>query len=380
MANLFDWSSEEDNRDLVHIVVQALVEGKLVVLPAETAYHVFASALNPAAVAEVERLSQEKLVGPPSIFLRAPKESLDYSPDMSPVAIRAVNRGWPGPLILELPIHSDASLAQKLPESVLKFLSPAGDFLAQRVGAHMAIRDAMQLMAGPLVAAPMISPSSEAIFKGSDAGERIGSNVALVVDDGATHYKGFATSVRVDGNICTVVTNGVLDEQKLDQLFQLIILLVCTGNTCRSPMAEVILRDLLQKKFPEQMQGERPAAHIASAGLSAFPGGPASEEAQRVVKKRGLSLSSHQSRSVTERSLRHADLVLTMTRSHRAAILERLPEYAYKVSLLSNAEDISDPFGGSESLYSDCADQIEANLRQWLGQVEETWFPHWHNA
>lgn len=380
MANLFDWSSEDDNRDLVHTVVQALVEGKLVVLPAETAYHVFASALNPDAVREVQRLSAEKLVGPPSIFLRAPKESLDYAPEMSPVAIRAVNRGWPGPLILELPINSEASLAKKLPESVLDFLSPKRDFLAQRVGAHVAIREAMQLMAGPLVAAPMISSNADCIFKGSDAGERIGSNVALVVDDGATHYKGFATAVRVDSNTCSVVTDGVLDAQKLDQLFQLIILLVCTGNTCRSPMAEVILRDLMQKKFPEPMDGKRPAAHIASAGLSAFPGGPASEEAQRVAKKRGLCLNSHQSRSVTERSLRHADLVLTMTRSHRAAILERLPEYAYKVSLLSDNEDISDPFGGSESLYSDCADQIEANLQQWVSRVEETWLPHWQSA
>ena len=380
MANIFDWSSEDDNRDLVHIVVQALVEGKLVALPAETAYHVFASALKPEAVSEVQRLADEKLVGPPSIFLRAPKEALDYSPDMSPVAIRAVNRGWPGPLVLELPIDSEGSLAHKLPESVLKFLSPKGDFLAQRVAAHSAIREAMHLMAGPLVAAPMISADAAAVFKGSDAGEKIGSNVALVVDDGVTHYKGFATAIRVDGNRCTVVTDGVLDEQKLDQLFQLIILLVCTGNTCRSPMAEVILRDLLTKKFPDQMGESRQAAHVASAGLSAFPGGPASDEAQRVVKKRGLNLGSHQSRSVTERSIRHADFVLTMTRSHKAAILERLPEYAYKISLLSNSEDISDPFGGSESIYSDCADQIEANLKEWIGQVDDSWLPHWQTV
>ncbi len=93
---------------------------------------------------------------------------------------------------------------------------------------------------------------------------------------------------------------------------------------------------------------------------------------------RGLKLQSHQSKPVTERSLRQADLVLTMTGSHRAAIVDRFPEIADKVHLLSGGGgDVSDPFGGSESVYSACADQIEGYLDRWVEQLDEEWFPQW---
>ena len=97
-----------------------------------------------------------------------------------------------------------------------------------------------------------------------------------------------------------------------------------------------------------------------------------------VMKQRGLNLQKHQSNSLTERALRQADLVLTMTNSHRSAILERMPTLRHKVHLLSGSQnDVSDPFGGSESVYAACADQIETYLERWLTQIDESWFPQW---
>ena len=115
-----------------------------------------------------------------------------------------------------------------------------------------------------------------------------------------------------------------------------------------------------------------------SAGLSAFPGGPASAEAIAVMQQRGLSLVHHQSRAVSDRLIAQADLVLTMTKSHRNAIVQRWPELASKTHLLSdNNGDVSDPFGGTESVYAACAVQIEQYLRGWVDQIEEEWFPVW---
>ena len=127
------------------------------------------------------------------------------------------------------------------------------------------------------------------------------------------------------------------DQSALTRLGQLTVLLVCTGNTCRSPMAEAILRNLLSERFATQFSdGQPPPAVAVSAGLSAFPGGPASPEAVSVMKERGLSLVHHQSRAVSDRLISHADLVLTMTRSHRNAIVQRWPELASKTHLLSD--------------------------------------------
>lgn len=73
MAHTLDWKSSGDPRDLVHIAVQALVEGRLVALPAETAYHVFASGLRPEAVAQLAKLAERQQTRRPCIFLRSPR-------------------------------------------------------------------------------------------------------------------------------------------------------------------------------------------------------------------------------------------------------------------------------------------------------------------
>lgn len=378
MANTLDWKSSGDQRDLVHIVVQALVEGRLVGLPAETAYHVFASGLKPDAVSKLTKLVENHKTRRPCMFLRSPQEALDYSPDLSVVASRMVNRGWPGPLVLELPADSERSLAHNLSKEVRARLLIDGIYLPQRVAAHEAIVQAMRLLPGPLVAAPMINANGQAICSGIEASRSVGDGVAVMLNDGQTHYGGFATTVRVDAEKCQLIAPGVIELEAVQRLSQFIVLLVCTGNTCRSPMAETLLRHLLSQRFPQLFRGNFPPVAIASAGLSAFPGGPASAEAVEVMKKRGLNLQNHQSHSITERSLRHADLVLTMTKSHRSAILEKMPELASKVKLLSGStSDVSDPFGGGEALYEACADQIEGYLQSWLKVIEETWFPRW---
>lgn len=391
MANSLDWKHSEDKRDIVHIVVQALVEGKLVSLPAETAYHVVASALNADAVQRLAALQDQGKVGSPTLFLRSAEEALDYSPAMSRVARRAVYRGWPGPIVLELPANRSLSvesetMAMSADKSGLAFRLPPEcrarllheRFVALRVAAHQAIVEAMRLMPGPLIAAPCIDRSGQAICAGLRAKEHLDLDVALLIDDGETHYGGLAKRVRVDENRCTLIQPGVLGQEVVDQLFHLVILLVCTGNTCRSPMAEVMLIRLLKDAFPMQMKSKRSLVHIASAGLSAFPGGSASPQAQNVMAQRGLNLQAHQSRSLTERALRTADLVLTMTGAHRSAIIDLMPQMDEKVHCLSGGnEDVSDPFGGPDSVYAACADQIEHFLKLWVDRMDESWFPMW---
>lgn len=378
MASTLDWKSSEDPRDIVHSIVQALVEGRVVALPAETAYHGVVSGLKPEAVAKLLSLKSIRRDCAPTLFLRSASEALDYVPTLSRVAARLVDRGWPGPLVLELPIEPERSLASCLPASVQKAILRDERFLALRVAAHEAIRQAMRLMPGPLVAVPLCDAAGQPVCRGDQLSKVCAGEIGTLIDDGPTHFGDLATSVRVDQNRCQIIHQGVLGGEDLHRLGQLTILLVCTGNTCRSPMAETLLKAKLRERFPG-VQGEvAPPVFVTSAGLSAFPGGPASPEAISVMKKRGLSLLDHQSRSVTERGLRQADLVLAMTSSHRLAIIERFPDIADKVYLVSaSPQDVSDPFGGSEAVYTACADQIDGCLDHWVEQVEESWFPIW---
>src|SRR5215210_4001197 len=93
------------------------------------------------------------------------------------------------------------------------------------------------------------------------------------------------------------------------------VLFVCTGNTCRSPMAEALLRDALASRGADQIT-------VSSAGTGAWEGAPASEGAYLVGLEQGLDLSAHRARLLTPDLVRSADLILAMSGQHRARVSE----------------------------------------------------------
>lgn len=138
------------------------------------------------------------------------------------------------------------------------------------------------------------------------------------------------------------------------------ILMVCTANICRSPMAEGLVRKTLfeQARFKDW--------YVSSAGTWAVEGQPASSKTRLVLQKRGLDLSAHRSRSVTKDLLVTSDIILTMERGHKEALVSEFPTVAGKIFLLSELigfnRDIVDPIGGDLADFEDTAREIEAIL------------------
>jgi protein-tyrosine-phosphatase len=135
------------------------------------------------------------------------------------------------------------------------------------------------------------------------------------------------------------------------------VLLVCTGNICRSPLAAALLERALRERGLEVV--------VASAGTGAWDGAPASEGAYLVGLERGLDLSSHRARLLTRELVEQADLILTMARHHRARVDELggegrvfvLGEYAGREG---EAVEVSDPFGGDLGVYRDTCVELDA--------------------
>jgi len=146
------------------------------------------------------------------------------------------------------------------------------------------------------------------------------------------------------------------------------LIFVCTGNTCRSPMAEGLLKQLL---------GPDCGWDIASAGVCAGNGFPASPNAVAAMREKGINISSHRSSHLSPELIDAADLLVTMTRGHRDAILAVAPQSAGKVFLLKSfgiaqcAADIYDPVGEALDVYRRVRDEIDAALPDLILYMKE---------
>ena len=148
------------------------------------------------------------------------------------------------------------------------------------------------------------------------------------------------------------------------------IIFVCTGNTCRSPMAEGYFKKLCQ-------EAGRHDIRVTSAGTAAWNGGRASGNTIAVLMEMGIDMSQFSSSTLTPALIRQADMLICMTSSHRAAIGQIAPEALAKTHLLlefapkNGNDDISDPFGGSLELYSLCFEDMRPALENLFRQIDK---------
>jgi len=335
--------------EIIREAVEVLKSGGLVVIPTETVYGLAACALNKKAIEKLCEIKKRTINKPFSIAIDKIARVEELAQDVPAAAYKLMAKFWPGPLTLILKGINQPSVGLRMPddEIALKIIS----------GLNCPVALPSANLSG------MPAPQDfEAAFKD------LNGLVELAIDAGPVKLGVESTVVDLTSGTLRVVRPGAINDEEINKVIhKKHILFVCTGNTCRSVIAEALFKKMMREQGRDDVE-------VYSAGVMTLSGIGASQAARTVLAREGMDASGHISHEVTKEMARRSDIILVMEKLHEDAILKIAPEVKNRVFLLKefakiedNNPDISDPMGKPIDYY----EQVFATIKEALERVSK---------